>query len=271
MRKKVTIVTTVVLCVVSLAIGAAATGLIEKVTSELRPDFTIVIDGQEQTFKDVNGNVVYPMLYEGTTYLPVRAIGEMMGKTVYWYEEDKRIELKDEKTTVTDADVIVPANPTSAPSVPAGAVTEEQAKTIAVEKAGLKTEDVTFIKTKLDREDGVEVYDIEFMQDKTKYSAEVRVSDGAVVSWDVDYDNFITDTNSSNQSSGDIGVEKAKEIALNKAGLTAGDVIFTEASMDYDNGRNVYEIEFRQGRTEYSAEILVSDGTIVSWDVDYDD
>ena len=47
--------------------------------------------------------------------------------------------------------------------------------------------------------------------------------------------------------------------------------MFKEASLDYDDGRKVYEIEFRKDRTEYSAEILATDGTIVSWDVDYDD
>ena len=269
MKKKVTVLTVAVLCAASMAVGAASSGLIEKVTSELRPDFKIVIDGQERTFKDVNGNVVYPMLYEGTTYLPVRAIGEIMGKTVYWYEDDKKIELKDEKTTVTDADVIVPSSPTAKPSN--GEITEEEAKNIALEKAGLKASEVKFTRVKLEMDDGVRVYDVDFTKDNVEYNADVRVSDGVIVSWDVDDYNHINQTTPPEQSTGDIGVEKAKEIALNKAGLSAGEVVFTEASLDYDDGRKVYEIEFKKDRTEYSAEVLASDGTIVSWDVDYDD
>ncbi len=44
----------------------------------------IVIDGIEVTPKDVDGNVVEPFIYNGTTYLPVRAVGEAFGKDVSW-------------------------------------------------------------------------------------------------------------------------------------------------------------------------------------------
>ncbi|MCI8539680.1 MAG: copper amine oxidase N-terminal domain-containing protein [Oscillospiraceae bacterium] len=45
-------------------------------------DIKICIDGQFITPKDVNGNVVEPFIYNGTTYLPVRAVGEALGKSV---------------------------------------------------------------------------------------------------------------------------------------------------------------------------------------------
>lgn len=48
--------------------------------SEIRPDFTVKIDGEMRTFKNANGEVVYPMLYKRTIYLPMRAIGELYGK-----------------------------------------------------------------------------------------------------------------------------------------------------------------------------------------------
>ena len=44
----------------------------------------IVIDGEEITPKDVRGNVVDPFIMDGTTYLPVRAIGEALGLEVEW-------------------------------------------------------------------------------------------------------------------------------------------------------------------------------------------
>ena len=44
----------------------------------------IVVDGVAVTPKDANGNVVEPFVSEGTTYLPVRAIGEALGKEVTW-------------------------------------------------------------------------------------------------------------------------------------------------------------------------------------------
>lgn len=44
----------------------------------------IYVDGVKIETKDVNGNNVEPFIYNGTTYLPVRAVGEAIGKTVTW-------------------------------------------------------------------------------------------------------------------------------------------------------------------------------------------
>lgn len=44
----------------------------------------IYVDGVKIDPKDPNGNTVEPFIYNGTTYLPVRAVGEAIGKTVTW-------------------------------------------------------------------------------------------------------------------------------------------------------------------------------------------
>lgn len=44
----------------------------------------IYIDDVKLDPKDANGNPVEAFIYNGTTYLPVRAIGEALGKTVQW-------------------------------------------------------------------------------------------------------------------------------------------------------------------------------------------
>ena len=49
------------------------------VSARLRPDMSIVIDGSARDFYNASGQEVHPILYDGTTYLPVRAIGELMG------------------------------------------------------------------------------------------------------------------------------------------------------------------------------------------------
>lgn len=67
-----------------------------------------------------------------------------------------------------------------------------------------------------------------------------------------------------------ISEEEARKIALDKAGLTEQDVVFERTEKDYENGILVYEIEFRKGRTEYSAEISTIDGKIISWEIDND-
>ena len=43
---------------------------------------TIDIDNVEVVPRDVNGNIVNPFIINGTTYLPVRAIAEALGKNV---------------------------------------------------------------------------------------------------------------------------------------------------------------------------------------------
>lgn len=70
------------------------------------------------------------------------------------------------------------------------------------------------------------------------------------------------------ESTNQISESEAKKIALSKAGLAESDVIFKRTEKDYEDGILVYEIEFRQGKTEYKAEISVSDGKIISWEVD---
>ena len=187
--------------------GAMASDMIKEIKAQLRPDFTIKIDGEKKTFKNVNGDIVYPILYDGTTYLPLRAIGEIIGKTVYWYEDDKRIELKEEKnSTVTDADVIIieenepkpknppeitlPVEPKPTPQILSKEdfIGTEKAQQIALKKAGITTADVIFKKTELDKDDGVWHYEIEFKQGHTEYEADIKADDGSIIKWEVDID-----------------------------------------------------------------------------------
>ena len=188
---------------IGLGIGAVAASVVKDIKAQLRPDFTVVIDGKKQNFKNVKGEKVYPILYEGTTYLPVRAIGARMGKTVYWYEDEKRIELTDKQAaTVTDADVIVPGDigkpkkeqpEKDAPikdkdTVQQELIGEERAKKIALEHAGLSEKDVIFERTELDRDDGIVKYEIEFRQGRTEYDVDIHAYDGRILSFEKDID-----------------------------------------------------------------------------------
>ena len=56
-------------------------------------DIEIVVDGQKIEPKDANGNAVQPFIYNGTTYLPVRAVGNAINKKVDWDGVDKVVYL----------------------------------------------------------------------------------------------------------------------------------------------------------------------------------
>ena len=67
----------------------AATGT-QNITVTYR-DIKLFIDGTQITPRDANGNVVEPFIYNGTTYLPVRAVGEAFGKEVEWDGENATV------------------------------------------------------------------------------------------------------------------------------------------------------------------------------------
>ena len=167
----------------------------------------------------------------------------------------------------------------SQPAASLGEITLERAKEIALNNAGVKAADATFIETKLDYEGFRKVYDIEFVTLSggayKEYDYEIAVSDGTIVGYDFDVEGYIDPAVAqpgNSQTATDIGVDKAKEIALNHASVKAADATFVKAKPDYDDGRLVYEIEFiavsNGTAKEYDYEILASDDTIVSYDYD---
>ena len=62
----------------------------------------IYIDGAEIVPKDANGNVVEPFTINGTTYLPVRAISNALGKDVEWDDSTQSVYIgkKDQKNQI---------------------------------------------------------------------------------------------------------------------------------------------------------------------------
>ena len=75
-------------------------------------------------------------------------------------------------------------------------------------------------------------------------------------------------TTSKNNINTNITEEKAKEIALKHANLSANQVQYLNAHLDYDDGMQVYDVNFYANNVEHSYEIDAQTGNIVSYDVD---
>ena len=56
---------------------------------------TIYLNGQKQVATDVNGKTVEPLIYQGTTYVPIRAVSEWLGKTVTWQGSTSSVLIND--------------------------------------------------------------------------------------------------------------------------------------------------------------------------------
>ena len=149
-------------------------------------------------------------------------------------------------------------------------ISADKAKKIALGDAKLAEKDVTFVKVELEFENNRLVYDVEFYSGNVEYDYDIDAVSGAIVSSDRDIENYsIPAQQTIVAPAADIGVEKAKEIALAHAGV--GSARFTKAKIDYENGIKVYEIEFKVGNMEYEYDINVSNGAIISSSAEIDD
>lgn len=232
--------------------------------ARLRPDITIVIDGSERTFYNVNGQQVHPISCNDTTYLPLRAIGELMGKVVTWNKDTKTASLGGVRT-----------DPATAGTPDAGA----EAKDITVEVRPDFTVEVDGqVRTFADAK-GRTVYPLLYQGSTYLPIRAIGELMGKSVAWDGKTNTVtlsgggeVTDADvivGGGTAAGLLTAEQAKAKALAHAGLTADQVTFTQAKLDWDDGRQVYDIEFyTAGYQEYDYEIDAKTGKVL--EVDYD-
>ena len=69
----------------------------------------------------------------------------------------------------------------------------------------------------------------------------------------------------------DIGYAEAKSIALNHAGVSESKAYDMDIELDEEDGKLVYEVEFKSGGMEYDYEIDAATGTILQQEAEKDD
>ena len=243
-----------VTAVAALAVPAlAATG-----SRNVRVDYSdikLVVNGKTVTPRDGDGDVVEPFTIDGTTYLPVRAVANALDMDVSWNGSTRTVTLTDKTTSTTST--------TSRPSADDGDyIGEAKAKEIALDHAGLSSSQVTFVRAKLDWDDGRAEYEVEFYTNGKEYDYEIDAVTGDIRSYDYDAEHYAPSASTGTS----ITESQAKAIVQDRAGSTSG--TFREFKLDRDDGRSVYEGEYRVGWTEYDFEIDAATGTVLEWSVD---
>ncbi|MFI3260903.1 MAG: PepSY domain-containing protein [bacterium] len=149
-----------------------------------------------------------------------------------------------------------------------GEITEESIKEIALNHAGVTSDEVLYIKTQLDSDDGIIYYEIDFVTETKEYEYEIESSTGSILEYNIK--TIKVDSNlSDNTNTTYIGETKAKAIAVEHAGVSSSSVRYTKCELDYDNGIVEYEVEFLVGNTEYEYTINAITGDILEFDIDY--
>ena len=250
-----------ILTVLVVVLGVTATATAKR-SIQVEDGIGITINGATFIPRDASGKQVSVFLYNGTTYVPVRAISEAMGMDVSFNSATRTVVL-------TTADRTASQQGSTAAS--GDYISADRAKQIALNDAGVKESAAVFLRANLDWDDGRMEYEVEFYSGYTEYDYDIDARTGAILSSDRDLENFQIWNNggsSGSASSGNyISAERAKEIAL--AECPSGSTVY-KCQFDWDDGRAEYEIEIRNGWTEYEFEIDAATGTIIGRDIDND-
>ena len=120
----------------------------------------------------------------------------------------------------------------------ASAVTEEEAKKIALDDAGVSESNVTRIRTKREYDDGRELYSVEFYVDAEEYDYDIEISSGKIISKDFDIDDDFKAGSGGQSSQNDIiSEDEAVAIVLERISGASADDVWIQ--LDRDDGKDI--------------------------------
>lgn len=141
-------------------------------------------------------------------------------------------------------------------------ISQDKAKQAALKHAGLTGQQVSGLRAELDQEDSQ--YEVEFATPTATYEYDINAYTGAVTKY-----TRKMRPSSSTGSAVILTAEKARDIALKHAGVTAAQVAGLEVELE-ENDRE-YEISFHAKGLEYEYKIDASSGTVLKVSSETDD
>ncbi len=144
-------------------------------------------------------------------------------------------------------------------------IEQEKAEQTAFDKVGVAREQVQRLRTKMDYDNGIMVYEVEFVFEQTEYEIEVDAISGTIVSYSSDKYGKAPVTPSDQA----IGKDAAVDKALAHVGATREQVTGLVAKEELDDGKVEYEVEFTWGDYKYEFDIDAA-GNVVSFSREYE-
>jgi uncharacterized membrane protein YkoI len=161
----------------------------------------------------------------------------------------------------------------------------ERAREIALKHAGVEEAAATRMKVETDREKGRQIYGVEFTAGAKKYEYKIDAHTGEVISFEqkavqkavqkaavkggADTKKYAgggaaVEKGTAGQGSALIGKDAALKVALKHAGVSDSKVLWQEVELDYEKGRQIYEVEFSAGEKKYEYDIDACTGKVIS-------
>ncbi|MBR3178875.1 MAG: PepSY domain-containing protein [Clostridia bacterium] len=206
-----------------------------------------------------NGRMVYDIEFRKDDVKYEFEVDAVSGEVVSFEEKQKS------KGTVTEPQVT--------PVPTAVDIGQERALEIALAHANVPGSEAMVKEIKKKHENGVEYYEIEFFDDEFEYDYKVNSATGAIMKAEKERDDDAVPekAGTSSQNTETIGKEKAKEIALRHAGISASAAKKLKCELDRENGKLIYEVEFKTDGYEFEYTIDAGTGKILHVEKERDD
>lgn len=145
-------------------------------------------------------------------------------------------------------------------------ITEEEAKSIAFQDAGIEEAQVTGVRVHQEYDDGREKYEVDFYVDNREYDYDIDCGTGEILSKDSEIERDFGQGEASQgtqEVSGTIIREEALKIVLERVeGATEQDV---RMELEKDDGYWRYEGDIYYNQREYEFELNAETGEVLEW------